>query len=173
MLLCFVNWAFGNEERMSFHCITFLDFQGHACQFYCYGLSALVALGNGHSLTCRCPSKFPSLFFSYTDFRGSYSDRRTRTFGNVRRYCTVYFKSMKFIVLMLLATEHRFITSGKCLFQNSFNGPYVHSVISRLLFWHQLAAMISEHISQGAFYCVVHSQSSLSCWFPDFDVSKV
>lgn len=78
--------------------------------------------------------------------------------GNVRRYYTVYLKSMKFIVLMLWATEHPFITSGKYLFQNSFNGPYVHSVISRLLFWHQLAALISEHISKGAFSYAVCSQ---------------
>lgn len=35
------------------------------------------------------------------------------TYENMRRYCTVYFKSMKFIVLMLLATEHHFITSWK------------------------------------------------------------
>lgn len=83
------------------------------------------------------------------------------TFSNVRRYCTVYFKSMKFIVLMLLATEHHFITSGKCLFQNSFSGSYVHSVISRLLFWHQLAAMISEHISKGAFSCAVSARAYL------------
>lgn len=37
---------------------------------------------------------------------------------------------MKFIVQMLLTTEHHFITFGKCLFQNSFNGPYVHSLLS-------------------------------------------
>lgn len=102
------------------------------------------------------------LFCSYPDFCWNHSDLRTRTFSNVRRYCTVYFKSMKFIVLMLLATEHRFITYGKCLFQNSFNGPSVHSLISGLLARHQLAAMISEHRGQGAFHRAAHRPRSES-----------
>lgn len=66
-------------------------------------------------------------------------------------YCTVYFKSMKFIVQMLLTTEHRFITSGKCLFQNSFNGPYVHSIISRSHSDTSFAAAVSERARKGAF----------------------
>lgn len=33
--LCFVNQPYGNEEKMSFNCVLFSDFHGHACQFYC------------------------------------------------------------------------------------------------------------------------------------------
>lgn len=90
-----------------------------------------------------------SLFVFSCTASWEHTELKLWTLGDGRRCCTVYLKSMKFIVLMLLTSEHRFITFGKCLFQNSFNGPCVHSVVSRSLF-STSAAVRSEHTSPGA-----------------------
>lgn len=127
-------------------CVFCVGFPGHVGHFCC---SALVTLGHCHPLALPLSKVISSLFVFSCTASWEHTELKLWTLGDGRRCCTVYLKSMKFIVLMLLTSEHRFITFGKCLFQNSFNGPCVHSVVSRSLF-STSAAVRSEHTSPGA-----------------------
>lgn len=130
-------------------------FQAMFVSHFC--CSALITLGHCHSLALPMSKVISSLLvFSCTD-SWEHTELKLWTLSDGRRCCTVYLKSMKFIVLMLLTSEHRFITFGKCLFQNSFNGPSVHSVVSRSPS-STSAAVSSEHTSPGAFSLALHPE---------------